>query len=330
MPTITQAPPETSEPLKPRDASKAIKRSSIKRDRFFPYALSAPAAFLELLIHIVPMLLGVWIAFLSLTQFSIANWVKAPFVGLQNFITALDPNGPIGSQFFDALGRTFLFTVLVVAIAWSLGIFAAVLLASKFRGNGFFRTLFLVPYALPSYVTTIAWAFMFNQRDGMVNRFLVEDLGILDEGPFWLLGGNSFFVMVVVAVWQFWPFAFLMLLAAVQSIPNEVYEAASLDGASLWKQFTSITLPMIKHANVVLLLMLGLWVFNQFDIPYLLFGPVSPEEATLISPLIYQQSFNNWNFGVGGALSVVLLIALLIVSAFYIRLVMPKEKSIDD
>ncbi|WP_404286933.1 carbohydrate ABC transporter permease [Glutamicibacter arilaitensis] len=330
MTTSVQTPPRSNKPITPREVSRTLQRSSIRRGRLFPYALIGPAAFLELLIHIIPMILGVWIAFLSLTQFSIANWVTAPFIGLQNFTTALNPDGPIGSQFFDALGRTLVFTILVVGIAWSLGIFAAVLLASKFRSNGFFRTLFLIPYALPSYVTTIAWAFMFNQRDGMVNRFLVEDLGILDEGPFWLLGGNSFFVMVVVAVWQFWPFAFLMLLAALQSIPTEVYEAASLDGASLWRQFTRITLPMIKHANVVLLLMLGLWVFNQFDIPYLLFGPVSPEEATLISPLIYQQSFNNWNFGVGGALSVVLLIALLIVSAFYIRLVMPKGKSIDD
>src|SRR5690606_35141540 len=102
MSAPAQTPPRISEPPKPQKAAKAIKRSSIKRDRFFPYALSAPAAFLELLIHIIPMLLGVWIAFLSLTQFSIANWVKAPFIGLQNFATALDPNGPIGSQFFDA------------------------------------------------------------------------------------------------------------------------------------------------------------------------------------------------------------------------------------
>lgn len=301
-----------------------------RRRTLFPYALIAPAGVMELLIHIIPMLLGVWIAFLSLTQLSIANWVAAPFVGLQNFLTSLDPAGPIGSQFYAALLRTVFFTVVVVGIAWSLGIFAAVLLNSKFRGNGVLRTLFLVPYALPGFVTTIAWAFIFNQRDGMLNRLLVDDLGLLSERPFWLLGGNSLIVVIVVTVWQFWPFAFLMLLAALQSIPDEVYEAASLDGASLWKQFTGITLPMIRHANVVLLLMLSLWVFNQFDVPYLLFGPASPEEATLISPLIYQQSFNNWNFGVGGALSVLLLVVLLVVSAFYIRLVMPKGQTIDD
>ncbi|WP_102158535.1 carbohydrate ABC transporter permease [Zhihengliuella halotolerans] len=304
-------------------------RGVSKRDRWFPYALVAPASIMELLVHIVPMLLGLWIAMISLNQLSIGNWTRAPFVGIQNFITGLDPAGAIGSQFYGALGRTFLFTVIVVALAWSMGMFAAVLLTSKVRGRAFLRTLFLVPFALPSYVGIIAWAFMFNQRDGVINRILVDDLGLLSERPFWLLGGNAFWVTVIVTVWQFWPFAFLMLLAALQNIPLEVYEAAAMDGASLWKQFTTITLPMISHANTVLLLVLSLWIFNQFNVPYVLFGPASPPEATLISPLIYEQSFNNWNFGVGGAMSVLLLVALLVASAFYIRLVMPKGKSID-
>jgi multiple sugar transport system permease protein len=285
---------------------------------------------MELLIHIIPMALGVWIAFIALNQFNIGNWVAAPFVWLDNFVAGLDPAGPIGSQFYAALGRTVLFTLIVVALAWGIGMFAAVLLTSRFRGNGFFRTLFLVPYALPSYVGTIAWAFMFNQRDGVINRILVDDLGLLSDRPFWLLGGNAFWVTVIVTAWQFWPFAFLMLLAALQSIPKDVYEAAALDGASLWKQFVSVTLPMIRHANVVLLLILSLWIFNQFNVPYVLFGPSSPPEATLVSPLIYQQSFNNWNFGVGGAMSVLLLLALLVASAFYIRLVLPKGKTVDD
>ncbi|WP_201791097.1 carbohydrate ABC transporter permease [Nesterenkonia sp. PF2B19] len=280
-----------------------------RRSRLFPYGLIAPASVMEMLIHIIPMVLGVYIAFLGLNQFTIGNWLQAPFVGLENFVTGLDPEGPIGSQFYAALLRTVVYTVISVGAAWALGMFAAVLLTSKVKGRGFLRTLFLTPYALPQYVGAIAWAFMFNQRDGVINRILVHDLGILDSGPFWLLGGNAFWVTVIVTVWQFWPFAFLMLLAALQNIPDEVYEAAAMDGASLWKQFTSITLPMIRQANVVMLLILSLWIFNQFNIPYVLFGPASPPEATLISPLIYEQSFNYWNFGVGGAMSVLLLVA---------------------
>lgn len=290
-----------------------------------PYALITPAAIMELLIHIIPMLLGVGVAFVSLNQLNIANWTNSSFVGLQNFITGLNPNGPIGAQLYASLGRTLVFTVIVVAMAWSLGMLGAVLLSSNFRGRGFLRTLFLVPYALPSYVGTIAWAFMFNQRDGVINRILVDDLGLLNDRPFWLLGGNAFWVTVIVVTWQMWPFAFLMLLAALQNVPNEVYEAAAIDGASLWKQFTRITLPLIRPANAVLLLLMGLWVFNQFDVPFVLFGGSPPESARLISPLIYQNSFVNWNFGLGASMSVLLMIVLLIVSVFYIRLVLPKD-----
>jgi len=330
--TVNVLPPASAEQQTPPDPHQAapLQPAARKKKRsLLPYALVAPAAIAELLVHIVPMILGVYIAFITLNQLSIANWVAAPFVGLQNFVTTLDPSSPIAGQLYGALGRTVLFTVIVVAIAWSMGMLGAVLLTSSFKGRGILRTLFLVPYALPSYVGTIAWAFMFNQRDGAINRLLVDDLGILSERPFWLLGGNSFWAIVIVTAWQFWPFAFLMLLAALQNIPNDVYEAAALDGASLWKQFLQITLPMIKPANAVLLLIMSLWIFNQFNVPYVLFGPASPEQATLISPLIYQQSFNNWNFGLGGAMSVMLLVVLLIASAFYIRMVLPKGQHDD-
>jgi multiple sugar transport system permease protein len=295
----------------------------------FPYILIAPAVLLELLIHIVPMLLGIWIAFLGLTQLNIRNWLKAPFVGLENFVAGLDPHGPIGNEVVASFGRTVAFTVIVLGIVWSLGILGAVFLNTSFRGRGLLRTFFLIPYALPSYVGTIAWAFMFSQRDGAINKILVDDLGLFQERPFWLLGENAFWVTVIVTAWQMWPFAFLMLLASLQNIPGDVYEAAAIDGASLWKQFTTITLPMIRPTNAVLLLVMGLWIFNQFNVPFVLFGAAPPESAKLISPLIYQHSFSNWNFGLGGAMSVLLLVILFIASVLYIRMVLPKGKEID-
>ncbi|MBF4575998.1 carbohydrate ABC transporter permease [Frondihabitans sp. VKM Ac-2883] len=330
--TLNVLPPASTEsglPEEPQRSESAPLRPARKKKRpsLLPYGLIAPAALAELLIHLLPMVLGIWIAFITLNQLSIANWVDAPFVGFQNFVNGLNPNSSIGAEFYSALGRTIGFTIIVLAIAWSMGMLGAVLLTTSFRGRGILRTLFLVPYALPSYVGTIAWAFMFNRSDGAINHFLVDQLHLFGGGrPFWLLGGNSFWAIVIVTAWQMWPFAFLMLLAALQNIPGDVYEAAALDGASLWKQFTRITLPMIKPANAVLMLIMGLWIFNQFNVPFVLFGAASPKEATLISPLIYQQSFSNWNFGLGGAMSVLLLIVLLIASAFYIRMVLPKPK----
>ncbi len=327
MSQLVEKPPAAgSEPGAPQHPAPAVRR---KRKSLFAYVLIAPAVAMELLIHIIPMILGVWIAFLGLTQLNIRNWLRAPFVGFDNFVAGLDPNGPIGGEFLASFGRTLVFTIIVLAIVWVLGMMAAVLLHGSFRGNGFLRTFFLIPYALPSYVATIAWAFMFSQRDGAINKILVDDLGLLDERPFWLLGGNAFWVTVIVTAWQMWPFAFLMLLAALQNIPKDVYEAAAIDGAPLWKQFLLITLPMIRPANGVLLLVMSLWIFNQFNVPFVLFGAAPPESARLISPLIYQHSFSNWNFGLGGAMSVLLLILLFIASVIYVRMVLPKGKDND-
>lgn len=327
MSQLVEKPPAAgSEPGAPQRPAPAVRR---KRKSVFAYVLIAPAVVMELLIHIIPMILGVWIAFLGLTQLNIRNWLRAPFVGFDNFVAGLDPNGPIGGEFLASFGRTLVFTIIVLAIVWVLGMMAAVLLHGSFRGNGFLRTFFLIPYALPSYVATIAWAFMFSQRDGAINKILVDDLRLLDERPFWLLGGNAFWVTVIVTAWQMWPFAFLMLLAALQNIPKDVYEAAAIDGAPLWKQFMLITLPMIRPANGVLLLVMSLWIFNQFNVPFVLFGAAPPESARLISPLIYQHSFSNWNFGLGGAMSVLLLILLFIASVIYIRMVLPKGKDND-
>ncbi len=317
------APLEVAPP--PHPVSPPRRRRS-RKAALYPYALIAPAVVAELLIHIVPMVLGVSIAFRSLDQLTIRNWLQTPFIGFANFVQALDPDGPIGSALFASLGRTVLYVVLVLGISWLIAMIAALLLQKPMPGRGALRVLFLVPYALPAFISTIAWAFMFNQRDGMVNTLLVDTLHLMDERPFWLIGDNAFFVIVIVSIWQMWPFAFLMLTAALQSLPHDVYEAAALDGASRWRQFWSITLPMIRPSNTVLVLVLGLWLFNMFTVPYVLFGGSPPESATLISPLIYKYSFVNWNFGLGAAVSVLLLLVLLVISVVYVKVQLPKEE----
>lgn len=297
---------------------------------WLPYVLIAPAVVFELAVHIIPMLVGVAIAFLRLTQLYLRNWTSAPFAGLENFRVGLDPSNAIGASLLSSAGITLAFTVLSVGVSWALGMLAAVLLNTTFRGRGIIRTLFLIPYALPAYVVVLAWGFMFNQRDGAVNSILVDDLHLLGAKPFWLLGGtNSFIAIVVVHTWKLWPFAFLMLLAAMQNINDDVYEAAALDGATMWSAFRQITLGMIRPANTVLLLVMSLWTFNEFNTPYLLFGSAPPASARLISEQIYINSFRNFNFGLGAAMSVLLLVALVGVSLLYLRLVNRKGDTVD-
>lgn len=298
-------------------ANKPPKRR--RHGQWLPYALLAPAILFELLIHIVPMLTGIWISLVQLTKYFIANWSSAPWAGLHNYSVALDFNQAIGKSLLNSFLVTCGFTVLVVGFAWILGMAAAVALQREFRGRSLFRTLFLVPYALPLYAGIIAWKFMFQRDTGAINHILVDQLHLMHTGPFWLIGNNAFFAIVIVAIWRLWPFAFLMLMAGLQSIPQDVYEASAVDGARPFRQWRSITLPMVRSVNVTLVLVMFLWTFNDFNTPYVLFGSTAqPPAADLISFHIYNASFITWNFGSGAAMSVLLLLFLLVVTSAYL------------
>jgi multiple sugar transport system permease protein len=285
-----------------------------------PYLLILPAILLELLIHVIPMLIGVGMSFLKLTQFFIRNWSEAPFVGLANYQIAVDFNSAVGSSLLHSFMITVVFTALAVGFSWLFGTVGAVLMQGAFRGRGFLRTFFLVPYALPVYAGVITWSFMFQRDNGLVNHVLIDQLHLGADRPFWLIGGNSFAAVVVVCVWRSWPFAFLILMAGLQNIDSDLYEASAIDGAGWWRQLRSITMPMLRPVNQVLVLVLFLWTFNDFNTPYVLFGKAAPQQADLISVHIYQSSFITWNFGSGSAMSVLLLLFLLVVTAAYLAI----------
>lgn len=283
-----------------------------------PYLLLLPALLLELLIHIIPMVTGIGMAFKHLTQEYIRNWDQAPWAGFDNFSVAVDFNAPVGEALLRSFAVTCAFTLLAVGLSWLLGVTAAILMQDSFRGRGLLRALFLTPYALPVYAAVIVWSFMLQRDNGLVNHVLHDQLGLTDAPPFWLVGDNSFVSLVVVSVWRTWPFAFLMLTAALQNIPKDVYEASQMDGAGIWRQIRHITLPSLRPVNQVLVLVLFLWTFNDFNVPFVLFGKAAPESADLISLHIYQSSFATWNFGTGSAMSVLLLLFLLVVTAVYL------------
>lgn len=282
-----------------------------------PYLLIAPTIALELLVHFVPMVAGVVMSLYKLTLFTLHHWSTAPFGGLSNFRLAV--SGPIGSALLHSFETTVPFTLVVVALSWVIGMTAAVGLTAEFRGRSWLRSVLLIPYALPVYVGVITWSFMLQRSTGVVNTFLVQDLHLLHSPPFWLLGRAAFWSMAVTAVWRWFPFALLILLASLQNIPAELYEAAAVDGASAWRQFRTITLPSVRGSNLVLVLALFLWNFNDFNTPYVMFGDAPPSSADLISLHIYAVSFESWNFGLGSAMSVLLMVFLLIVSVVYLR-----------
>ncbi|WP_031033912.1 carbohydrate ABC transporter permease [Streptomyces sp. NRRL F-5650] len=294
-----------------------------------PYLLLFPALLLELLVHLVPMVIGIVVSFKELTQFYIRDWGTAPWAGFDNYSLTVDFDAPVGEALLKSFLITCLFTVLSVGLCWLLGAAAAIFMQETFRGRGVLRALFLVPYALPVYAAVITWAFMFQRDNGLVNHVLHDQLGLTDSPPFWLIGDNSFIALLVVSVWKGWPFAFLIIMAGLQNIPKDIYEAAALDGAGVWQQVRRITLPSLRPVNQVLVLVLFLWTFNDFNTPFVLFGKAAPEAADLVSIHIYQSSFQTWNFGTGSAMSVLLLLFLLVVTGVYLWLTSRGRKTTD-
>lgn len=326
--TVVTPPSEQTVRKSTPGAARGPRRSGRRRIAL-PYLLLLPALVLELLVHLIPMIMGITMSFRELTQFFISNWSGAPWSGFDNFSVAIDFDAPVGQALLKSFLTTCQFTVLSVGLCWLIGTAAAICLQENFRGRGILRTLFLVPYALPVYAAVITWAFMFQRDNGIVNHVLHDQLGIGDSPAFWLIGDNSFWALLIVSVWKGWPFAFLTVMAALQNIPRDMYEAAALDGAGVWKQIRHITLPSLRAVNQVLVLVLFLWTFNDFNTPFVLFGKAAPEAADLISLHIYQSSFQTWNFGTGSAMSVLLLLFLLVVTGVYLLLTSRGKKTTD-
>ena len=313
MATVTTTPAEPA-----ARAERPVRAGRRRYPRSTPYLFLLPALAMELAVHLIPIAVGIWMSFKGITLFYLRNWSLAPTVGLRNYRTALNVDNPTGSQLLHSLWVTIAYTVLSVGFAWLLGMSAAVLLQKPFRGRGLLRTLFLTPYALPAYAAVITWNFLFQHDNGLLNHVVVDQLHLTGERPFWLIGGHSFVSLVIVNVWRTWPFALLCLTAGLQAVPTDLYEAAAIDGAGFLQQVRTITLPMLRPVNRVLVLVLFLWTFNDFNTPYVLFGKAAPRAADLISIHIYQSSFVTWNFGLGAAMSVLMLVFLLAVTAVYL------------
>jgi len=314
--THTGRPTQTMGGPRPAAAPAAPRRKWFTWRKSTPYLLILPAVLLELLIHVIPMIVGIWMSFIELTQFFITNWGEAPFSGLGNYEVALDFSGPLGEQMLRSFGLTLAFTVLTVGISFGFGLSAALALQRFGRGRGLLRTLFLIPYALPAYAGIITWKFVLQRDNGLLNE-LLANLHITGGRPFWLIGSNAFVSVVIVSIWQQWPFAFLMIMAGMQVIPDDVYEAAAIDGAGTWQQVRYITLGMMRPINAVLVLLLFLWTFREFNTPFVLFGPTPPESADLLTVHIYNSSFITWNFGLGSAMSVLLMLFLILVAGLW-------------
>jgi trehalose/maltose transport system permease protein len=271
----------------------------------------SPALILVAIVAAYPIGYAIW---LSLNEYSVRVPGLSRWAGFGNYETALS-----SSEFWNAMGTTFLFTGVSVALELVLGLAMAVAMHSAFRGRGLLRTVVLVPWAVLTVVTAMMWKSIFEPDLGFVNNML-DGLGLPGGDVIWLgENGWALAVMIFADVWKTAPFMALLLLAGLQVIPGEVYEAARVDGATAWQRFTRITLPLLTPAILVALIFRTLDALRIFDLPYVLTR--GAHDTNTLSLYAYQELQQNRIVGLGSALSVMTFLIVMVVSLLYIRFV---------
>lgn len=292
-----------------------------------PIWLMWPSVALLFLIVGLPFLIAVYISFLNLDQYTLRSWVQAPWIGVRNYVSALVVGNVVGTSTLVSLGVSVAFSVLTTVCITPIGILAALTVNTPYRGRAFVRALYLIPYVLPTFVTALVWRMMFLNKTGLVDRFLAG-IHVADINTYWLLGPNSFWAMVIADVWASWAFIYIMVLAGLQSISGDIYDAAEVDGANAWQKLTRVVLPQLRHILGLALLLSTLNHFNNFTLPFVMFGTPPPIQVDVLPLNIYVSSFQLFDFGLGGAMSVITLVIMLVPGFLYIRTLRLGEVSV--
>ena len=252
----------------------------------------------------------------SFFEFGLRPDIEKRFVGLKNYIDLFHDE-----RFLAALKTTVIFTVVSVALETVFGLLIAVIVNQPFKFRGVVRAAMLIPWAIPTAISSQMWKWMFNDQGGIMTKFL-EKLNIIEPG-FPILGSpnTALWAIIAVDVWKTTPFMALLILAGLQLIPEELYEAARIDGANLLQRFTKITLPMLSSTIAVALIFRTLDALRVFDVVFIMTrGSVGTETLAVYNRvLLMDRAFTGAWFGYGSALSVIIFLLISIFAIIYIK-----------
>lgn len=286
------------------------RRGPSERNR--PLWMLIPGGLLMTIVIIVPLFLGIFMSLLDLDQYTLRKWIAAPFIGVANYIEAVTQ-----TELFHAVWLSVSYSFIATVLALPIGIAAAVATQNAFRGRAVVRSVFLIPYVLPSFVVATVWRTMF-QPQGIVDH----GFGVFGIDPgLWLNGPNTYWALIFVQLWASWPFVYLLALAGLQSVDHEVHEAAALDGALWWTKLRYVVFPYLKGPISLAFIIGMLNHINNFTLPFVLFGIPAPHDVELLPVLTYVTSFQSFRFGLSAAMAVVSLILILIPLFIYLRAV---------
>jgi trehalose/maltose transport system permease protein len=273
-------------------------------ERRTAYYMVLPALLIILIVAFFPILQAIN---LSLRQATIAQ--AGPFVGVENYVEMFQ-----NPDFLEGLTNTLIFTVASVTLEFFIGLGIALAINRAFRGRGLVRAAVLVPWAFPTVISAVMWRLMFQDQVGIVN-YVANTIGLISQP---ILSDRTLLLIGVtlVDVWKTTPFVALLLLAGLQTIPGDVYEAARVDGANVWQRFFSITLPLLYPTILVAVLFRTLDAYRVFD----LFWALSNRELQSLSTFVYEGvRISQLQFAQGNAASVFIFVTAFLIALFFIR-----------
>jgi ABC-type sugar transport system permease subunit len=298
----------------PRSSTPTLRRRRagvVYADPSFAFLLNAPSLIAIVVLVGYPIAYSAWI---SLHKYNLKRPRIFDFVGLDNYLSLLQ-----SEEFWSALWITLVFTSLVVVLVVTLGVLFALLLNEQFPGCGFVRTLILLPWAIPPVVNGLMWQWIYDSKVGALNGALVS-LGLMSEYKGWLSSPTSALIALVWAdVWNTVPLSVILLLAALQRVPPELYDAARVDGGSALQQFFYVTMPWLAQPLLIVLILQTLSAIRAFDVIYVLTAGGPGTATTTLSWKTFLTTFDSLDFGMGNAYAYTISLITFALALAYFR-----------
>jgi len=288
----------------------------VRKGALVGWLLLAPSLLLLGGLVVFPVLYNVWLSLFDKHAFMPVQ----AFVGLRHYrYFASDP------EFWTSFYYGSVYAGVTMVLQLGVGVPAALLLNEAFRGRNLLRGFVLFPYMIPTIVAVILWKWLLNDSYGLVNHLLMS-AGLVRAPVAWLGPDYIMTSLIVTSVWQFFPFVVVTYLARLQTIPPELYEAATVDGASAWRRFVHVTLPQTASVLFVIVLLRSIWMFTKFDTVWLLAGDGGVSRYIRTLPVYaYSRSFTYLQAGMGASLAVIMFAMLLVATAIYFRMFRTEE-----
>ena len=298
------------------------------REARLGWLLILPTVLIVFGLVIFPAIFSVWISFHDVGLKELNDVFNASYVGLENYNRVVN-DFAFKFQGLASMGAavtTVVYAFSATTLTLIIGLIAALLLNRPFHGRGLARAVFLFPYVAPIVSVAFVWRWIFDPRpSGVVNDLLLH-LGAIETPIAYLATrGLALALVILIEGWRYFPFAMLMILARLQAIDQTLYEAASVDGASVWAKFQHVTLPELRYVLGAIFLLRLMWTFNKFDDIFLLTG--GGFGTKVLPVLTYEYSFRLFDFGRGAANAMLLLVMLVIFMAVYLRVVMKQTEA---